>query len=213
MPTRKRADAATMALALALLVAGCSSDGRALREPGTGGAVDRPPIVTTTAVDLFPNALASEFALASPAVQPATFLPYSFSRAGANVSPPLEWQNVPIDTQELVLVVTDVTANGFVHWVIAGIDPSAVQLFEGGVPPGAVQMVNDFGELGWGGPAPPIGDTPHSYLFRLFALSELSGLLGGEIGASVLPQIEAAANGVAELVVFYQHLDPVEANP
>jgi Raf kinase inhibitor-like YbhB/YbcL family protein len=213
MPTRKRATAATTALVIGLLLAGCSSDGKSLREPGTGGAVDRPPIVTTTAVDLFANALSSEFALASQVVQPATFLPYRFSLAGSNVSPPLEWQNVPIDTQELVLVVTDVTANGFVHWVIAGIDPALVQLFEGGVPPGAVQMVNDFGELGWGGPAPPIGDTPHSYMFRLFALGEFSGLLGGEIGTSVLAEIEEASIGVAELVVFYEHLDPIDANP
>lgn len=197
------------ALAVAAMLAGaCSSDGRDLREPGTGGAVDRPPIVTTTEVDLFETALESEFALASPSVQTASFLPYRFSRAGSNVSPPLVWQNVPVDAVEVVLVVTDVSANGFVHWVLAGLDPTSTQVFEGDVPPGAIQTANDFGETGWGGPAPPIGDTPHSYLFRLFALGEFSGLQGGEVGSTVLATIEAESIGVAEMIVFYEHIDP-----
>lgn len=29
---------------------------------------------------------------------------------------------------------------------------------------------NGFGERGWGGPQPPVGDEAHRYFFRLYAL-------------------------------------------
>lgn len=43
-------------------------------------------------------------------------------------------------------------------------------------PTGAVLGRNDYGAEGYGGPKPPIGDDPHRYFFRLYGLSEPSGL-------------------------------------
>lgn len=37
-------------------------------------------------------------------------------------------------------------------------------------PAGAEEWQNDYGDVGYGGPQPPIGDDPHRYAFRLFAL-------------------------------------------
>ena len=34
----------------------------------------------------------------------------------------------------------------------------------------AETLANEFGEQGYDGPAPPAGDPPHRYFFRLFAL-------------------------------------------
>ncbi len=183
---------------------GCGDDGRSLREPGTGGATPRPVPETTTSVDLFADADANGFTLRSPAARPGDLLPYRHSRAGANVSPEVQWRNVPDDAVELALVMVDITAGDFVHWVIAGIAPTSTTIFEALVPPGAVQALNDFGEPGWGGPAPPLGDDAHSYVFKLFALSEPSGLQGGERGSDVIADLEAKAIGIAELVTFYR---------
>ena len=39
------------------------------------------------------------------------------------------------------------------------------------VPPGAIEWPNDFGDVGYGGPCPPGGDT-HTYLFTVHALNQ-----------------------------------------
>lgn len=191
-------------VSLLLVAASCSSDGRELREPGTGGATPRPTEAPPTSINLFDGVAQDSFTLRSPATVPGGLLPFRHARAGANIPPELQWRGVPAEAEELVVVMRDVTANGFVHWLVAGIDPTTITLFEALVPPGAVQALNDFGELGWGGPAPPIGDDAHSYVFTVFALGEPSGLQGGEIGSSVIGDIEAKAIGVAELVTFYR---------
>ncbi len=48
----------------------------------------------------------------------------------------------------------------FVHWVLAGVDPSEVSILEGAVPVGAVQATNSFGDIGWGDPARRKGTRP-----------------------------------------------------
>jgi Raf kinase inhibitor-like YbhB/YbcL family protein len=88
---------------------------------------------------------------------------------GDNVSPPLEWSGIPEGTAELAVLCEDPDAPGgtFVHWVLAGIDPSTSRLAEGETPPGAVEGSNDYGGTGYGGPRPPIGDDAHRYFFHV----------------------------------------------
>ena len=61
---------------------------------------------------------------------------------------------------------------GFDHWVMTGISPTRTGLGEGEVPIGAVEWPNDFGVAGWGGPCPPPGAEPHTYLFTVHALNQ-----------------------------------------
>ena len=186
----------------ALLLAACSGDGTSLREPGTGGATPRPPVVE--AVPEEGSAIDVSFVLRSSAFTDQGTIPPHYSAHGAGASPPLEWINQPTDAVELALVVTDPSADDFVHWVIWGLDPASTGLAENEVPAGAVEALNGFGTLGWTPPDPPEGDTPHAYLFRLFALREIPvDVVPGIPGREAIPQLEVHAMAIAELVAFY----------
>ncbi|MFI7608259.1 YbhB/YbcL family Raf kinase inhibitor-like protein [Micromonospora sp. NPDC049366] len=110
--------------------------------------------------------------LRSVAFNDHDMLPDRFSRDGGNISPPLEWGEVPDEASELLLMVEDPDAGreAFLHWLVSGIQPEAGGIGEGAAPDGAREWPNSFGERGWGGPQPPRGDDPHRYFFRLYAL-------------------------------------------
>lgn len=101
-------------------------------------------------------------------------MPERFSRDGGNISPPLEWSRVPESASELVLLVEDRDAGRtpFLHWLVTGIDLTAGGMAEGEVPAGGREWINGFGSTGWGGPDPPLGDDPHRYFFRLYAVKQ-----------------------------------------
>ena len=105
-------------------------------------------------------------------------IPPKYTCDGANVSPPLEWADVPAGARTLALIVDDPDApNGlFLHWLLWNIDASENGLTEG-TAGGARQGRNGFGQAAYGGPCPPGGT--HRYYFRLFALdSELDAPAG-----------------------------------
>jgi hypothetical protein len=58
------------------------------------------------------------------------------------------------------------------------------------VPSGAVVRRNGFGEQGWGGPRPPVGDEPHRYIFRVCAVDRPLGLGEGVTSDDVRSAIE-----------------------
>jgi Raf kinase inhibitor-like YbhB/YbcL family protein len=69
------------------------------------------------------------------------------------------------------------TGSGWWHWVIFNIPTTTNSIPEGAgdkpvVLPGtkAVQSMTDFGKPGYGGPCPPVGDTPHHYTVTIYAL-------------------------------------------
>lgn len=113
-------------------------------------------------------------------------IPAQFTCEGENVSPDLQWDGVPEQTQSLVLIVDDPDAPDprapkltFVHWVLYNIPPDAKRLPVGvdtaGLPPGTEQGINNWNKPGYGGPCPPVGQ--HRYFHKLYALdTKLSGL-------------------------------------
>lgn len=116
--------------------------------------------------------------LTSPDFNPGEIIPKRFTCDGQNVSPAFRWTGVPEGTKELLMVCDDPDAPGgvFHHWAAYGISPERNFLHAGFKPetlePGFRQAINDFGKPGYGGPCPPHGDKPHSYHFRLSALSD-----------------------------------------
>ncbi|MFY1670815.1 YbhB/YbcL family Raf kinase inhibitor-like protein [Plantactinospora sp. WMMB334] len=117
-------------------------------------------------------------------------LPARFSRDGGNVSPPLEWSDIPAEATELVLLVEDRDAGTtpFLHWLVTGIEATSGGVAEGGTPPGGRAWPNGFGTAGWGGPHPPADDDPHRYFFRLYAVNRPLELPG----APQPPDVHAA---------------------
>ena len=107
-------------------------------------------------------------------------LPDRHSGYHDNISPPLQWSNVP-DVQAWAIVVEDPDApqtEPFVHWMIWNIPGEANHLPEGlGAQPrlvspqDAVQGKNGTGGYGWFGPRPPAGHGVHRYYFQVFALN------------------------------------------
>jgi Raf kinase inhibitor-like YbhB/YbcL family protein len=135
-----------------------------------------------------------------------------YTADGANVSPPLAWAwvGVPPLTKEWAVVCDDPDAPGgtFTHWVLYGLAPQTTSLPEG-LPrdkslaaPVCLQGVNDFGKIGYSGPAPPPGKS-HRYRFHLYALSAPTGLPPGAAEAQVVAAIEKSEITEATLVGLY----------
>lgn len=131
----------------------------------------------------------SEIAITSAAFQDGARIPGRYARAGENRSPALHWSRLPQGSASVALVCEDPDApqaEPFTHWVLFNIPPTLPGLPEGvskgPLPPevpGAAQGVNDFGGIGYDGPAPPRGDGPHRYRFELYALDAMLDLPPG----------------------------------
>lgn len=120
--------------------------------------------------------------LESPAFEDGKEIPRKYGYKNDNTSPPLKIRNVPDGTKSLVLIMDDPDAMGavgklWVHWVVWNIDPKTTEIAESAVPSGAIQGTTDFGQIGYGGPAPP--DKRHTYVFKLYALNSTISLPSG----------------------------------
>jgi Raf kinase inhibitor-like YbhB/YbcL family protein len=183
-----------------IVTAACGAGDRELREPASDQTTTtRPPIDVGEDPDPGTEAPPA-FELTTSAFSPNTMIPERHTCLGVDTSPPLSWANVPDSTAELALVVRDLSADGFVHWVVSGIDPALGGLEEDEVPADAVEARNDFGDVGWSGPCPPAGGGSHDYELRLYALAEEIGLVPGLDPQQAVEHIETSPGyGMATL--------------
>ncbi len=113
------------------------------------------------------------FRIRSLAFDEGGWIPARHTGEGEDLSPALEWQDIPPGTRSLALVMDDPDAPGGVwtHWILWDIPLTEAGLAEGFVPGRlGISGVNDFGKEGYNGPMPPRGHGPHRYFFRLYAL-------------------------------------------
>jgi len=149
------------------------------------------------------------FEVTSSAFASEETIPDRYTCEGADVSPPLSWRNAPAGTEEFALVCEDPDAPGgtFTHWLLYDIPASRDALPEGvktdpRLSWGAAQGRNDFGNVGYGGPCPPIG-SEHRYTFRLYALDDGLNLPPGASRHQLLSEVEEHAVARAGLIGRY----------
>ena len=111
--------------------------------------------------------------IVSSAFMNGSEIPRKFGYKNGNSSPPLTLSGVPTESKSVVIIMDDPDAMGavgkvWVHWVLWNIDPATTEIAESTIPNNAVEGMTDFGEVGYGGPAPP--DKRHTYVFKLYAL-------------------------------------------
>jgi Raf kinase inhibitor-like YbhB/YbcL family protein len=147
-----------------------------------------------------------ELKMRSAAFDEHSFIPEEYSHRAGDVSPPLEWSDIPDEAVELVLTCEDPDApsGAFVHWMLASIPPETDALQAGEPATGAVAGRNDYGRPGYGGPHPPPGDNPHRYVFRLHALSEPSGLAFGFSAQDLRDALEEKVIATGTLVGLFR---------
>lgn len=133
-------------------------------------------------------------------------IPQRFTCEGEDISPPLEWSEVPEGSAALALTCEDPDAprGTFVHWVLWGLDPSMGGLPVGEGAAGAGQGRNDFGRQGYGGPCPPPGHGTHHYQFTLYALRSPITLADGATIAELRQAMEGSVLAEAVLVGIYE---------
>ena len=127
-----------------------------------------------------------------------------------DLSPALQWSGVPPAARSLALICDDPDApmGTWVHWVIYGLPPATAGLAEG-VPQsseladGAMQGVNDYKRIGYGGPAPPPG-KPHRYYFKIYALDIKPELKPGITKADLLKAMDGHILAEGQLMGTYQ---------
>ena len=97
-------------------------------------------------------------------------IPRQFGYKNGNEEPSLTINGIPEGTESLALIMDDPDAMGavgkvWVHWVVWNINPDTKRFND------ALEGMTDFGEVGYGGPAPP--DKRHTYVFKLYALDSM----------------------------------------
>jgi Raf kinase inhibitor-like YbhB/YbcL family protein len=108
--------------------------------------------------------------ITSPVFKDGARIPKKYTCEGPNISPPLNFSDIPDDARSLVLLVEDpdAPAKPWVHWLVFNIPAEATGFEEAAVAPGSTQGLCNGNTFGYEGPCPP--EHEHAYLFRLYAL-------------------------------------------
>lgn len=141
--------------------------------------------------------------ITSPAFLNNSKIPSKYTCDGENISPPLEFLDLPLQTRSLVLIVDDPDAPSktWAHWVVYNIDPRVKEVKENTVPQGGELGTTDFGRPGYGGPCPPSGT--HRYFFKLYALNAILDLPEGLNKQQILERMKDNILDQAQLIGLY----------
>jgi Raf kinase inhibitor-like YbhB/YbcL family protein len=130
----------------------------------------------------------SEFSIICPDFKEGKEIPKKFGYKLGNVTPIIEFHNIPEGSITIALIMDDPDAMGavgkiWVHWLVCNyqvertkIDNKTISLSLSG---NGIQVEGktDFGVIGYGGPAPP--DKRHTYIFKGYVLDMMLDLKEG----------------------------------
>jgi Raf kinase inhibitor-like YbhB/YbcL family protein len=122
-----------------------------------------------------------ELSITSSAFEDNGELPNQYTCDGANISPPLEWKNVPAKAAALVLIMIDNSATGpasGIRWIVGDINPKSTGVAAGQTPEGGIVGSDTQGKSGYGGVCPAKGKTS-TIEFEMYALSKKIPLTPG----------------------------------
>jgi Raf kinase inhibitor-like YbhB/YbcL family protein len=117
----------------------------------------------------------------SSAFKEGQMIPAKYTCDGDNISPSLNWQQVPQGVKSFALISDDPDApvGIWVHWVLWNIPAESNGLPEAipaspQLPDGSKQGVTSARSHGYHGPCPPSGT--HRYFFKIYALDTMLDL-------------------------------------
>lgn len=149
----------------------------------------------------------------SPAFKHEHEIPARYTCDGQDISPAINWAEVPPASKSLALIVDDPDAPDpaapkmtWVHWLLYNIPVKTFGLVEGvadgNLPAGTLQGINDWRKTGYGGPCPPVGR--HRYFFKLYALDKMLADLKRPTKSALEQAMQGHILAEAKLVGLYQ---------
>ena len=153
--------------------------------------------------------VSSRLQLSSPEFESLGKMPRKFTQEGDNISPPLEWTNVPSETRSFAIICHDPDAGvvvmggyGVPHWVLYNIPADVLYLPEG--TDKYTQGINIRKQQGYIGPMPPEGHGQHHYYFWTMALNKELDLKSGLTLWELMHEIEPYVIAMDRLVGLYE---------
>jgi len=116
--------------------------------------------------------------LRSTAFEHLAVIPHLYTCMGEELSPPLSWEDPPVETKSFALYMEDISIPWHLatHWILYNIPPDKRGILENVPretvsPEGMVQARNSYLKNSYLGPCPPWGS--HRYEFTLYALDQM----------------------------------------
>ncbi|KAL5710096.1 hypothetical protein ACHQM5_020702 [Ranunculus cassubicifolius] len=165
----------------------------------------------------------NEFRLASAGINNEGKLPRKYTGEGQgaqkDISPPLEWYNVPEGTKSLAVVVEDLDGGEpdgpmvpWVHWVVMNIPPTIKGLPEG-FSGKQEEMGGDYAEIkeginywklpNWRGPILSSHSQSHRFEFKVYALDDTLHLGNKVTKEKLLDSMEGHVLGEAVMMAIF----------
>jgi len=144
--------------------------------------------------------------LSSSAFANGESIPVIYTCNGKRISPALAWTEPPAGTQSFALIVDDLDAGNYVHWLLYNIPaaqrslPEAVQTGQE-LDGGMVQGLSGGAVFVYVGMCPP---ALHHYSFKLYALDLMLKKEQGAGRASLLAAIQGHILAQSELIGTYK---------
>jgi Raf kinase inhibitor-like YbhB/YbcL family protein len=91
---------------------------------------------------------------------------------GQNKNPQISIYNFPKETQTFAIIMEDIDAGNYLHWLVSNISYKHNIIPEDYIFPENITIENQYGSKSYGGPCPPVGDGTHRYYIHVYAVNK-----------------------------------------